>query len=75
LYPLALLAEDINEKAPPKIAEGFTGITLAYNVKSEAEMHEIMNLARKRPVRSSRRSRSSYYNGLYAFRVEAGKWR
>jgi len=29
LYPLALLAEDINEKNPPQIATGFAGITLA----------------------------------------------
>ena len=47
LYPLSLLAEDINEKNPPQIAMGFAGITLAYNVKSEAEVHEIMELAKK----------------------------
>jgi uncharacterized glyoxalase superfamily protein PhnB len=47
LYPLPLLAKDINEEAPPKIAEGFAGITLAYNVKSETEVHEIMDLAKK----------------------------
>ena len=39
LYPLKLLAEDINEKNPPHIATGFAGITLAYNVKSEDEVH------------------------------------
>lgn len=47
LYPLALLAEDINEKNPPPIASGFAGITLAYNVKSEQEVHDIMALAKK----------------------------
>ncbi|EGO63783.1 hypothetical protein [Acetonema longum] len=47
LYPLTLLAEDINEKNPPQIAAGFAGITLAYNVKSEAEVHEVMELAKK----------------------------
>jgi alkylhydroperoxidase/carboxymuconolactone decarboxylase family protein YurZ len=31
LYPLSLLAVDIDEQNPPKIAEGFAGITLAYN--------------------------------------------
>lgn len=47
LYPLELLATDINEKNPPQIAAGFAGITLAYNVKSEGEVHEIMELAKK----------------------------
>jgi len=47
LYPLKLLAEDINEKNPPHIATGFAGITLAYNVKSEDEVHEIMELAKR----------------------------
>ncbi len=47
LYPLKLLADDINEKNPPHIATGFAGITLAYNVKSEDEVHEIMELAKR----------------------------
>ncbi|MDD4321758.1 MAG: VOC family protein [Acidaminococcaceae bacterium] len=47
LYPLELLAEDINEKNPPHVAAGFAGITLAYNVKSEAEVHAVMDLAEK----------------------------
>ena len=46
LYPLNLLAEDINENNPPKIATGFAGITLAYNVKSEIEVQETMDLAK-----------------------------
>jgi uncharacterized glyoxalase superfamily protein PhnB len=46
LYPLALLAEDINETKPPQIASGFAGITLAYNVKSEEEVNKIMELAK-----------------------------
>ncbi len=46
LYPLNLLAEDINENNPPKIATGFAGITLAYNVKSEIEVQETMKLAK-----------------------------
>jgi uncharacterized glyoxalase superfamily protein PhnB len=46
LCPLQLLAEDINEANPPRIAEGLAGITLAYNVKSEAKVDEIMALAK-----------------------------
>jgi catechol 2,3-dioxygenase-like lactoylglutathione lyase family enzyme len=35
LYSLQGLAEDINGENPPKITEGFSGITLAYNVRTE----------------------------------------
>ena len=37
LYPLDLLAEDINAQSPPPIGSGFGGITLAYNAKSKEE--------------------------------------
>jgi len=46
LYPLELLAKDISEADPPKIAEGFSGVTLAYNAKSEEEVREVMALAK-----------------------------
>jgi len=35
LYPLDLLAKDIREANPPKISNGFAGITLAYNVEQK----------------------------------------
>lgn len=41
LYPLEGLANDINEKEPPK-RNGFAGITLAYNAKSKEEVDEII---------------------------------
>jgi uncharacterized glyoxalase superfamily protein PhnB len=47
LYPLEALAQDINGSQPPKAAEGFSGVTLAYNAKNEAEVHEIMDLAKR----------------------------
>jgi len=38
LFPLEELAKDINEENPPKLSKGgFSGVTLAYNAKSEAE--------------------------------------
>ena len=46
LYPLELLAQDISESNPPKIGNGFCGITLAYNVKSEAEVIKTIETAR-----------------------------
>ncbi|MCE4049850.1 VOC family protein [Bacillus sp. Au-Bac7] len=43
LYPLELLAKDINEENPPSIVEtgGFPGFTLAYNAKSVEEVDAI----------------------------------
>ncbi|WP_045524607.1 VOC family protein [Neobacillus niacini] len=40
LYPLDELAKDINENDPPT-AQGFSGITLAYNAKSAEEVDRI----------------------------------
>ena len=41
LYPGDGLAEDINKNNPPQ-GEGFSGITLAYNAKTRAEVDEII---------------------------------
>lgn len=44
LYPLADLAKDINQESPPALAQnGFSGITLACNMKSEAEVDSLMS--------------------------------
>jgi len=67
LYPLALLAEDINEKKPPQIAEGFAGITLAYNVKSEAEVHEIMELAKNAGAVIAKEPQKVFWGGYSGY--------
>ena len=44
LYPLDLLAKDIDEDNPPPVARGsFGGITLAITLRSEQEVDEYMN--------------------------------
>lgn len=48
LFPLEELARDINEENPPELSNGgFSGITLAYNAKSEAEVDGIFQLIKK----------------------------
>lgn len=48
LFPIEELAKDINEAAPPVIQErGFSGITIACNMKSENEVDDMMELVRK----------------------------
>lgn len=44
LYPLEQLAKDINAENPPLISQGFSGITFAYNTKSEKEVDDILQL-------------------------------
>ena len=46
LYPLHELAKDMNKENPPAIANGFHGITLAYNAKSAEEVDEVMKKAK-----------------------------
>lgn len=47
LYPLELLPKDISETNPPKIADGFAGITLAYNVEKREEVDVVIEKVRK----------------------------
>ena len=44
IYPKDLLAEDI-AAAHPKTGTGFGGITLAHNVRSEAEVEQVLEFA------------------------------
>lgn len=46
LFPLEFLAKDISEKNTPKIASGFGGITLAYNVENKEDVDKVIELAR-----------------------------
>ncbi|WP_078427365.1 VOC family protein [Alkalihalobacterium alkalinitrilicum] len=45
LYPIEELAKDVNQDHPPEIANGFSGITLAYNAKSKEEVDQIIKRA------------------------------
>lgn len=75
IYPLEKLAEDINEQTPPSLTSEFSGMTLAYNAKSEAEVDDIIGLAKtigatvvKRPQKVFWGGYSGYFtdpNGYY----------
>lgn len=67
LYPLDLLAQDINETNPPKISQNFSGITLAYNVKSEREVHETIELARKAGATIAKEPQKVFWGGYHAY--------
>lgn len=67
LYPLDLLAKDINEENPPQPGNGFSGITLAYNVKSEAEVVEVTELARKAGAVIAKEPQKVFWGGFHAY--------
>ena len=46
LYPLHLLAEDIDKENPPA-GSGFSGITFAHSAKSKEEVDEVVAKAKK----------------------------
>jgi uncharacterized protein len=44
LYPIHELAKDINEQEPP-VRQGFSGITLSFNARSQEEVNSIIEKA------------------------------
>jgi catechol 2,3-dioxygenase-like lactoylglutathione lyase family enzyme len=67
LYPLSLLPQDISEENPPEIANGFAGITLAYNVKSEDEVVRVIELARKAGATITKEPQKVFWGGYNAY--------
>jgi uncharacterized glyoxalase superfamily protein PhnB len=67
LYPLELLVQDVSETNPPEITTGFSGITLAYNVKNEAEVHEIIELAQKADATIVKEPQKTFWGGYHAY--------
>ncbi len=67
LYPLALLAQDISSDMPPQIANGFAGITLAYNVAVKEEVDTIIELARKAGAKIVKELQAVFWGGYHAY--------
>ncbi|MDR3258665.1 MAG: VOC family protein [Fusobacteriaceae bacterium] len=70
LYPLDLLAKDIDETNPPKITTGFSGITLAHNVASEKEVDEVIELARKNGATIAKEPKKVFWGGYSGYFVD-----
>ncbi|PVZ09829.1 VOC family protein [Porphyromonas loveana] len=67
LYPLDLLPQDISETNPPKVAEGFAGITLAYNVERREEVNEVIEKIRKAGGRIVKEPVETFWGGYHAY--------
>lgn len=67
LYPLTLLAEDINSNNPPQLSTGFAGITLAINVKEKQEVDEIIKLAKESGATVVKKPTDVFWGGYHAY--------
>ncbi|NLB20201.1 MAG: VOC family protein [Clostridium sp.] len=67
LFPLDLLAKDINEEDPPVLTSGFSGITLAYNVREKEEVLEIIELARKSGAVVVKEPQNVFWGGYHGY--------
>ena len=67
LFPLEQLAEDINQNDPPKIGNGFGGITLAYNVEQREDVDKVIALARSAGATIVKEPQEVFWGGYHAY--------
>ena len=67
LFPLDLLAKDINGDSPPQIGNGFGGITLTYNVEKKDEVDKIIELVRTAGGTIVKEPQDVFWGGYHAY--------
>ncbi len=67
LYPLPKLAEDINEENPPAAANGFSGVTLAYNVEMRQAVDAVIEQARRAGATIAKEPQEAFWGGYHAY--------
>lgn len=67
LYRLDLLAEDAGHVGAPAAEGVFGGITLAHNVKSEAEVREVIEQARAAGAVITKEPQPVFWDGCHAY--------
>lgn len=67
LYPLELLAKDISEENPPKITNGFGGITLAYNVEHKEDVDKVIEKVRSAGAQVVKEPQDVFWGGYHAY--------
>ena len=70
LFPLEELVKDISEEDTPKIADGFGGITLAYNVEHKEDVSKIIELARKSGAKIVKEPQEVFWGGYHGYFVD-----
>ncbi|MDD4079880.1 MAG: VOC family protein [Eubacteriales bacterium] len=66
LFPLDLLAKDINPDDPPT-GSGFSGVTLAYNVAKREEVDEVIDLVRAAGGAIIKAPQDVFWGGYHAY--------
>lgn len=66
LFPLDLLAKDIDEDNPPT-GNGFSGITLAYNVENKEDVDRTIELVRKSGGTVVKEPQEVFWGGYHAY--------
>jgi uncharacterized glyoxalase superfamily protein PhnB len=64
LYPRDLLAEDA---LVPSDGNGFSGMTLAYNVKTREEVDEIIKILHQAGVKITKEPQDTFWGGYDAY--------
>lgn len=68
LYPIQYLAKDINEENPPVISQGgFSGITLACNMKSEKEVDDFMEIVERHGGIIAKKPQKVFWGGYSGY--------
>ena len=67
LYPLDLLAKDINEEHPPLPGKGFGGVTLAYNVEERSDVDRVIELVRRAGGTIAKEPQEVFWGGYHAY--------
>ena len=67
LYPLDLLAKDINPGNPPALPSGFGGITLTYNVDSKDKVDEVIELVRSAGGAIIKEPQEVFWGGYHGY--------
>ncbi len=67
LYPLDMLVQDIDPDDPPKSGNGFSGITLAINVKQKEEVDEFIKIAKEAGARIVKEPQDVFWGGYHAY--------
>ena len=66
LFPLEQLAKDIDENNPPK-GNGFSGITLAYNVEHKEDVETVIALVRKAGGKIVKEPQGLFWGGYHSY--------
>ncbi len=67
LYPLNLLAKDVSEENTPQISNGFSGITLAYNVELKEDVDKVIALARSAGAKIVKEPQDVFWGGYHGY--------